>query len=1444
MNGHDGQPGGQANIYGIRYQILGSIARASQLDYKVRYRLRAEKRSGNILKATLILEPPSGGDIEYHDGVVRTVEQWKSRAASQPAWRLREIIKKILPDLFKATDVDGPTRYRFVSEGPVTDISAFADFCGRLSPALRSVTELDDERSIQFFPKVTDACTERELVLYVMEQVRLASKPAGSLTEEEMLTRTVRMLVGFEFQASLSMDELNDDIDRFLKSYLHSHDDLEAKRNEVCGIVLEMATRKENTFTPDEFLVRAGLKGHPVQDFRSLHEALDELWHRDAEVSLQYDESLDVRSAHKLSDRVTLVTGESGHGKTWGLAAVGHEAATDGLVVLARARGTRDSVLQAISDTVWQRGYGRQSPIAIAAMARNIRDAIPKLPASWLTVIIDDVASSELACDLLEYNWGAIGVRLVVSVPEQFAKSLTDKYQKDVGLIEIPQFTPVELREYLKRRGLDAGALPPDMREFLRLPLLSQLYADLSGSEGAEWNPESEYVVFQSAWARLRMDVRQLESPSDASSFLELIKATVRAKAHYPWSAPTLLSFGLDSDAIRRLTRIGWLKRDGTRIRVWHDRLLNWAVAEALADEFLVAGDQSLPLIREVLDPASKSRPFGTVGLGYVAMDLLWLISGVEYGSAGTRAEVLSAVVDLRYSGYTEKTFLFRDMVPTLGPRVLPVLGEYFDSRNAEFDGIRTEKLRVCLREIAKFDRVGFQQAALSLLPTTNLGTRLAVAAVLKSHPMSEACDAGWTLLQEVREALSSGEDEKKSLIRFHDQNVTRLVSRCARLNTNWLSQRIGETSDPGLLGTLAKALARSDSSDAGEVWQANKSHFLTCLPDGDLGVVECIERFRDLSETHRLCKWAGGKPSWISMASFAALSVVCPDSAITLAPEVDPSVFIQSSATAIPEMLDFDEPRTRALLLRLLSTSQEKTVRYSHLFSMRFSRLTYVLDEKMLNLIFSTLEALLREKETTRGEWSLLELLSFCCERSHVPAFHSHRGEPFESLLTAKASEWVRDNDRDQCLKFAIKVLMRIGGCGFTQVVNEMLSSDSRAMRRDGLEWSTFAPDETTIKLIYENATFPESDSESIPVPWILRKLGRERLAFLWQNRLLVQALLETEFDVFEVLHSIGGHASPMNDEEIEPSVRALLDDNLPRAAQVLGITGRRDLIPTLLEVGESVDPDTKLGLGSIIGLCGLRADCGRSLALYARHLELNPNSHRYIATTGLFAARNSEARQILIEHLQSSFRDQPFSSDDRLAAALVEYPDTREAATELLKQHVSAAGDFRNIFRSRDHLKVFSQLEDEETDEFIRNAADPAEGGFHTTGRRADAIEALSKRDAEAAYEAAVRGLKFGKCDREFYPSILIDLDSTRAVRLLWSAYGTETKVVVRRAIGLAIRRSAEDAIVRELVAEGLSAESSNERCATIELSEWLPPNWCGDAIRSALETERCRG
>jgi len=175
-----------------------------------------------------------------------------------------------------------------------------------------SLDSLDDTQRYRFFKRGN--LTARALFPHVAQMVR----PQGDQTEDAIHHRKVgHPLAGFESDELRTASHLIRDIDRALMELVDGDEDGEAKRRELCTILMELAAQSNVTRTPTEILDRAQLNVASLSDIRTLTVKLQEVA-EEAFHGARYDTGKDVRLMPNWPNEypVLVVVGKSGQGKT------------------------------------------------------------------------------------------------------------------------------------------------------------------------------------------------------------------------------------------------------------------------------------------------------------------------------------------------------------------------------------------------------------------------------------------------------------------------------------------------------------------------------------------------------------------------------------------------------------------------------------------------------------------------------------------------------------------------------------------------------------------------------------------------------------------------------------------------------------------------------------------------------------------------------------------------------------------------------------------------------------------------------------------------------------------------------------------------------------------------------------------------------------------------
>lgn len=568
-------PGGSATLYGVLYQLLGS------LHHTVRLRIAQRNEGKVVLGASLILEPAGGGgDLRIQLPRQRIVEQWKARTTGK-AWSLTDITTKVLPDLYKDPELDHPadnTRYVFATEGrPAEEAQAFFTRFRNPVPEEDSLAELRRE----------DLKVLRETAKAVRKPKRFKSEP-DSLTYPKLL----RLLSRFEIREGQKANDLAEEIRLWLLPLVDIREEAEAKREQLCTMILSKAAHGEVEIVPEDLLREAGLHGVSLANMAELRKRALEVVEREV-ARRRYARDRDVRNRPDWPENkpILIVAGESGQGKTWQLARLALDLARkkDGdkiLSVFLVSQGNAAGDLQLAADLLWKQAWGHDASKSLDRVADHLREAQRKIGQPWLVVCVDGVQGLSAARTLIDaFDWERWGIRLALSVPREAGTALERERPDQVYLRVLRDFTESELRQYLRHHNRRSEDLPSDVRETLRRPLLAGIYTTIESDP--QWRLTREYMLYEEYWRWLEMAREQADHPEDLVRVKRLALTLLDEEPGYPWTWERLEQAGLTGEPRRRLEQAGWWVQTSGRegMEVWHDRLLSWALAVAVAEQ-------------------------------------------------------------------------------------------------------------------------------------------------------------------------------------------------------------------------------------------------------------------------------------------------------------------------------------------------------------------------------------------------------------------------------------------------------------------------------------------------------------------------------------------------------------------------------------------------------------------------------------------------------------------------------------------------------------------------------------------------------------------------------------------------------------------------------------------------------------------------------------------
>jgi len=648
-------PGGPSTISGILYQMLHALLAVGSLATQQ----RQDDNSGKPLDVTLILEPEDGGDQQRVSAGHRVVEQLKSRSG-HGTWSLQEIVTEVFPDLYRAVDLEQPnTEYCFITEGRMGDWNAAYEFFHSLRQREEAddILEcLDDFKEIRFRrarrSKDTatksfwdaETYTEKSLFESIVAYLRSVSN-ANPEAPRATRKKVWHLLANFVFDGGHTIRSTQDSVDACLKGLVPALENLPTIRDALLLDLARQATAGGARIAANKFLSQCGLNATPLSDWRALTDnATRHFWSVIERQNISLSEEARPEFSTLVFDRwprscpVLILSGESGQGKTWtGFSLLRDSLRCGEIVVAVEARGDADRTQDAAARQFWQEIVGHDNVLPFARVCERLRQVKSGQQGRRVTLLIDGVHDHTEAARLAQVPWEDWDVRTIITCLPDVVRIINDATTDERAIhVSMPDFSFKELQQYLAATVGDHWAMiPQDVQNTLRRPLLARIYRELA--EGGVWQPIREYELYEKVWNR----ILQSAAPCDGV-VLENSARSVLEGQPYPWSLSQLVGNGMDNATIQRLLKLGWLVLvNSGHYKIWHDRLLNWAVAEgivsAVRDGRLNEADALQQLRALHQEPWKSTRPF----LGYVIMDVLWIANDPASGMESFATQVL-----------------------------------------------------------------------------------------------------------------------------------------------------------------------------------------------------------------------------------------------------------------------------------------------------------------------------------------------------------------------------------------------------------------------------------------------------------------------------------------------------------------------------------------------------------------------------------------------------------------------------------------------------------------------------------------------------------------------------------------------------------------------------------------------------------------------------------
>jgi len=220
--------------------------------------------------------------------------------------------------------------------------------------------------------------------------------------------------------------------------------------------------------------------------------------------------------------------------------------------------------------------------------------------------------------------------------------------------------------------------------------------------------------------------------------------------------------------------------------RMWHDRLLNWAVAQALFKSWRDGSKSDDNIVEHIShlwrDDSQRSRL-----LGYVPMDAIWLLVRQSTGFENILVRVFEAIERFHFRSGDE---FYRQLLPPIGPLVAPSVFRRMEERAQVDQWDYMEPLADC---VATFDASVILPHCLRLLSSGIYALLRSACQVIAKRPTKAVLEPLWTLLQDVHlnKEKYDKPDTSMAVAYYLESECFKALKACAMFDPEWVEEAI-----------------------------------------------------------------------------------------------------------------------------------------------------------------------------------------------------------------------------------------------------------------------------------------------------------------------------------------------------------------------------------------------------------------------------------------------------------------------------------------------------------------------------------------------------------------------------------------------------------------------------------------------------------------------------
>lgn len=1390
--------GGQVAIRGFLYQILCSLGQVARL---------ALTDDGQE-DATLTLEPPAG-DLAVAEQSIFVVEQFKSRRTSR-AWTTGELIKRVLPDLLDAArtaPADTPLRLRFVTDGTcqVDDLQRFLALV-RSSDA-RGVLNMQNHN----IPSEGALVTPVEYLSTLAERLQCRSPDDKAL---------LRLLSALEIVDKFDVAQVTRCIDAVLGRLVDAREEIEGKRNELVGRLFEVA-QHGGVIEVRQFLGQAGLNVARLGIVARLPSVLEtDLTH--ACRMLGYEPSADVRplSAPSETTAVFVIAGEGGQGKSWTLASLAYDLQRRGdLVILLSGQDDLQAVERAIVGRIWHSvGFDRPSPISVVAerLSREFRND----ERFWLTVCLDDVQNARLLRDIARENWARLGIRLIASASSRLAERIAAQCLGAQSMT-VTDFSMQELRRYLRSRQLEFDQLPDDVVALLRRPILANLYGRVA-ERG--WLPHNEYVLIDRFWKRATDQFgEQSDHPSDKHHLKRLAASVLATRVQYPWPDAQIRDAELSDEARLRLIDAGLLQAVEGGVAMGHDRLLNWAVAVGLCDA-IHAGRVPVAEAGDILRRIFRvdgdwTQDFASRRLGYVPMDLLWLL--LKNNSIEAVAQLIRTLCSTHDLRVTEED-LCRQMLPTLGVALLPAVPVVLKQPlSGEHHRLVAREIGQCLIILARDYGVDVSGTVTQLLDLNDRDADTAALTALSIVPVPALLDRVWAIHLHREADFASESREAQARKYFEVEESFAALVPSAREDPEWIARTVSGHTDRK--DQLVYLLLRLPHEQAKPLWVRLRPALFVDVTESRGCLAQGLRAFGSDQDIDFIERWIlEGGDKFEQALRFDALVRLAPWRALNILPVMRQSLLTSTTNWWLPGLFLPMGAHANAALLAAFDGSFEGIRDLAIIYQQWQEQLDATTLRRILDMLADKLAEMEPQTEWRPGGVGHLMRLGASLYRPDLLlVLAEYRGSRLEMLLLDRAVRLMGRNSLsiDWDSRLFRDLLFKLGGHAFGRFVLAELHRESEFARIDGLRDALLVSTNEISARIRDIASGAQTREEQYNLVNVLAIRG-ERASVLT----LLRSGAGLALSALPYLEQL----EPLGDDDAAKAIADLADsDEASRKAALmtLGISRRRDVGAAIIKHLQSISAASAEAIVAVFAW--------QALGVYDLRLNqkltamLGDERQADRVAQYLLEQSEPEAHAPLLAHFANHALHRIRSTELSWAFALLRFQDGAETARTFLRrlgQRPVAFG--MEGYIQRELLKAGDEAAREALYELAWRTA------RRGNGSAAEAISALATFDPETAFEAAQRQLW-----EEFDAAIathLFAIDAVRATDAVLKEFYLHQGRKDRQMIARLLRWSADPALLRETLLGFCQSNAPQRRRAASEILGWQKDAMLADCLQ----------